>query len=329
MLSVFPAHAPADEPFGLELSRFLEAGCDEVIVASDAAVKPGGDLLSSAETGLSADILLLLLSPASNLARWPRERWEPILFDQAAEAGTRVGVVLLRECGFPDLFRRKLKFFDATSARLPALRRIKRWINSVRVGANPDMSFSPELEALYRDLADRPGTITASAAIAGCFAREASPDFEAVCRIPAHGRTLAQIAGELGVQLGMTLDGPVEDNCRRIRELLSAKRCLVIFDAPEVCVDSLIPSGRTSVLFSDECAGPETPTTLAAARRLVSAGRYAEAYEILSRLYDAGVESESCAREMVWICDHWGRYVEASLLRTEYRVPPTEQLSLF
>ena len=329
MLSVFPAHAPADEPFARQLTLFLEAGCDEVPVASDAVVTPGADLLSSAETGLSADVLLLLLSPASNLARWQRERWEPILFAQAEEAGTRVGVVLLGACNFPDLFRRKLRFFDATSDTRFALRGIKRWINGIRSSTRPDLTFSPDLDALYTGLADQTGTLTATSAQATRFAREAARDFEAVCRVPAHGKTPAQIAGELGAQLAMTLDGPLEDNCRRIRDLLSSRRCLVIFDAPQVSLDALMPTGRTSVLLTDERSAPETPKTFAAARGLVKAGRFAEAYEILSQLYDAGLETESCAREMVWICDHWGRYVEASLLRTEYRLAPTEQLSLF
>ncbi len=329
MLSVFPAHAPADEPFAHELTLFLEAGCDDLAVASDAVVKLGADLLSSAEIGLSADVLLLLLSPASNLVRWQRDRWEPILFTQAEETGTRVGVVLLGACTFPDLFRRKLRFFDATSDTRAALRGIKRWINGIRSSTWPDFTFSEDLEPLYQSLADQPGTLAATSAQAGRFAREAARDFEAVCRIPAHGKTLAQIAGELGAQLEMTLDGPLEDNCRRIRNLLSSRRCLVIFDAPQVSLDTLSPTDRASVLITDERSAPDTPKTFAAARRLVNAGRFAEAYEILSQLYDAGIETESCAREMVWICDHWGRYVESSLLRTEYRLAPTEQLSLF
>jgi hypothetical protein len=329
LLSVFPAHVPADAPFARELTLFLESGCDQVCVASDTVVGLGADLLASAEIGLSADVLLLLLSPASNLARWQRERWERVLFAQAEEADTRVGVVLLGTCSFPELFRRRLRFFEASSDTLSALRGIKRWINGIRSATPPDFTFSGDLEALYKGLADVPGTLTATGAEATRFAREAARDFEAVCRVPAHGRTLAQIAGELGSQLGMTLDGPIEDNCRRIHELLSRRRCLVIFDAPEVSLRTLKPSGRTSVLLTDERSAPETPMTFAAARRLVNAGRFAEAYEILAKLYEDGVETESCAREMVWICDHWGRYVEASLLRTEYRVPATEQLSLF
>jgi hypothetical protein len=36
-----------------------------------------------------------------------------------------------------------------------------------------------------------------------------------------HDRTLAQAAGELAHQLGLTLDGPVKDNCSRICDVLT------------------------------------------------------------------------------------------------------------
>ncbi len=323
MISVFPAHSPADASFARDLTLFLESGCDSLTVAADAALRPGENLLSAAERGLSTDILLLILSPASNLARWPRDRWEPILF---GDSDTRVGVLLLETCAFPDLFRRKLRFFDATSDRRNALRQVKRWVKG-----NPPTAFSPALEPLYLDLADRPGTLTAPLAQADRFAEEAAGDFAAVCRIPAHAATLAQAAGHLGAQLGMWLDGPLEDNCRRIRDLLRSQRCLVVSEAPGPLLDRLMPEGgRTSFLIApDAVAAPSPARTLAAARALVAAGRLAEAYEILQDLYDAGIDSESCARELTWICDHWGWYVEAGLLRSTYRLAPVEQLSLF
>ena len=242
MLSVFAAHAPADAQFSRELSRFLEAGCDAVSCAEDTAIKPGHDLISTAETGLSADVLVLVLSSASNPQRWERAKWEPVLFELAAEMSTRVAVFLLEECTFPLLLRRRLKLFDATEARLPAMRQLKRWLRGVQSGAYPAMAISPDLETLYGELGDRPGTLTVPGAIAERFAREAAPDFEAVFWVPAHGRTLAQTAGELGSQLQMKLDGPIEDNCRRIRSVLSEKRCLLVLDAPQVTVESFLPS---------------------------------------------------------------------------------------
>jgi hypothetical protein len=325
LLTVFPAHAPADAPFAEELSAFLTAGCDAVCDTVEAAIKPGQDLIEAAEEGLSADVLILLLSPESNLPLWRKERWEPVLFGEAQELNTRVAVVLLEECGFPALLRKQLKFFDATADRLTAMRKVKRWLRGGQAAV-----FSPNLDILYQALADRPGTNTASGEMAERFFAEASGDFEAVFWIPAYRRTLARIAGELGSQLGMTLDGELEDNCRRIRELLARKRCLVILDAPRVNVEWILPSGRSSVLFTSEPVRVEKDTpTLALARSLVRSSRFAEAYEMLYQLLDSRQEMEACARDLVWICEHWGRLDESNKLRFHYGPSPSEQLHLF
>lgn len=325
MLSVFLAHAPADARFFEELSAFLEIGCDGISLASDATIPPGQDLLTIAETVSSEDVLVLLLSPASNPLRWSREIWEPLL-----RGRTRVSFFLLEECTFPLLLRRGSNFFDATSQRLAAMRQLKRWIWGIRHGTSPAMALSPDLEALYRTLADQSGTLTASGPMAERFAQQAGRDFEAVFWVSSHGRTLAQIAGDLGSQLGMTLDGPVEDNCRRIGEMLSGKRCLVVLDAPQVPVDAIMPTGRTSFLFTDEPVQPANDMrTLAAARALVSARRYAEAYEVLYELFYSDIEPESCARELVWICEHWDQVEEANAYRFSYQPVSSEQLRLF
>ncbi len=330
MLTVFPAHAQADAPFAQRFSAFLEAGCDGLCFAADAAIKPGHDLISAAELGQSADILVLLLSPASNPPRWFRERWEPLLLRRDADADTRIAIVLLEECAFPPLLRRGLRFFDATTDRLAALRQFKRWLRGIQSGTYPGMAFSPDMEILYRALADQPGVFTATGAIADRFAHEAAQDFEAVFWISAHGRTLTQIAGELGSELRMTLDGPLEDNCRRIRDVLSGKRCLLVLDAPQAPPEPLMPSGRTSILFTREPVRiAEDEQSLGAARALVSARRFAEAYDILRQLLHRGVEPESCARELVWICEHWGRLDEANALRIHFGPSPSEQLRLF
>jgi len=330
LLTVFPAHAPADSPFAHQLTAFLETGCDAVCFTSEAAIEPRRDLLTAAEKGLTADILILILSPSSTLPRWAREIWEPLLFNQAETSNTRVALLLLEDCAFPPLLRRRLKFFDATASPLDALRRLKRWLWGIEHRIQPLTTWSADLEPLYAGLADRTGTLTTTPALAEHFAREASHDFDAILQIPAHGRTLAQVSGDLGSQLGMVLDEPLEENCRRIRELLATRRCLIVFDAPQLLLEPLIPTERSSVLITTEpLLIHTTPKTLKYARDLAASKRFAEAYEILRQLFDAGTDTESCARELVWICDHWGRYDEASEFRTHFRLPPVEQLLLF
>lgn len=326
MFTVFAAHAPADAGFSHSLNTFLETGCDSVYPARDSVVKPGQDLIDSAEIGVSADVLLLVLS-RSSMPKWVRERWEPVLFDSAAESGTRVGVVLLEPCDFPALLRRKLKFFDATGDRLAVLRQIKRWINGVRHGAEPDLSFTEGNEPLYAAVADAPGMCTVTCVEADAFEREASWDFEAVIRVASRSRSLAEVAGDLGAALGLVADGPLEENCRRIRAVVGSRRCLIVYEGPRDEVEPLAEQGRSSFLFiGDACEAPARLRTFSAGRSLVRANRLAEAYDIFSALFHAGIEIEACARELVWICDHWNRYEEASALRNHFRLAPSEQL---
>ena len=121
------------------------------------------------------------------------------------------------------------------------------------------------------------------------------------------------------------------ENCGRIRELLSVKRCLLVLDAPQVAVDPILPPcGRTSVLFTSEPVRTvEDDRGLATGRALVSAGRFAEAYDILYEILNAGIEPKSCARELVWICERWDRHEEANALRFHFGPSPSEQLRLF
>jgi hypothetical protein len=330
--TAFFAHGRPDHDFASQLAGFLEFGCNLTCYVEDGQIGESQDLISKAEEGHCADVLVLLLSPSSSPTRWVRERWEPVLFEQAKQGRVEVVTMLLEECSFPPLLRRR-NFIDATTNRLAAQRLLKRWfrLRERESGAPPSSAFSSDLEDLYLTLADRAGTLHAGGELASRFATEAEEEFEAVLWVPCQGRTLAQASGELGHQLGLTLDGPVNENCGRIRELLAARRCLVVLDAPEAeTAQELIAGGRTSTAITHEAVKIlETPETPAHARRLVAARRYAEAYELLYRLLDAEDDAESCARELTWICEHWDRVEEANLLRFNYPTSGAEQLALF
>ena len=332
MATAFFAHARPDHDVASRLARFLEFGCDLTCCVDDGQISENQDLIAKAEEGLCADVLLLLLSPSSSPTRWVRERWEPVLFEQARHAKVEVVTMLLQECSFPPLLRRR-NFIDATTNWLTARRLLKRWfrLREREPGAAPNSEFSCDLEDLYVRLADRAGTLYVSGAVASRFASEAEEEFEAVLWVPCQGRTLAQAAGELGRQLGLALDGPKKENCARIRAFLAARRCLVVLDAPGTeIIPELIASGRTSTAITqDPVRLLETPETLAYARRLVAERRFAEAYEMLYRLLDAVVDPDYCAHELTWICEHWDRVEEASVLRSHYRPARAEQLVLF
>jgi hypothetical protein len=289
-------------------------------------------MISKAAAGLCSDVVLLLLSPASCPTRWIRERWEPVLFDQANQGNVEIVIVLLEECSFPPLLRRR-NFIDSSQDRRTAWRLLKRWFwrHGRESGGPPHEACSASLELLYSAVADQPGVFHSSGAEAIRFAREAADEFAAVIWVPCHGRTLAQAAGELGHQLGLSLDHPVQENCGRIRELLANQRCLVVLDgAPEETVAELTAGGRTSTVVTLEAVHTlATPETLAYARSLIATRRYAEAYELLYRLLDAVVDPDTCARELTWICEDWGRLAEADALRLNYGPPGREQLALF
>ena len=162
--------------------------------------------------------------------------------------------------------------------------------------------------------------------------REAVHDFEAVLWVSCLGRSLAQAAGDLGAQLGLRLDSTARENCARIREFLRDRRCLVVLDAPSAeAAAALQMEGRTSTLRTGDAVRPmaATPISVAQARALAAAGRFAEAYEMFYALLDAWVDTETCARELTWICEHWDRIEEANALRFQYGRGAAEQLSLF
>lgn len=330
--TLFLAHADADGPFAEALAEFLEFGCEVRCTVEGASIPAGGDLVAKAEEGLGFDVLVLILSRASCPKRWKREVWEPVLFTHAREAKVNLITILLADCPFPELLRRG-KFIDARGDTLGAMRLLKRWIwRSQGVRAAPsDDRVSPELAELYAALADRGGTARAGSEAAIVFAREAGDQFETVLWIPCHGRTLAQIAGDLMTELGLVADRTAEQNCGRIREILQARRCLLILDAPAAdTAGCLMVEGRSSILITERpVQHRESPESLEYARILLSGRRYAEAYELLYRLMHAGIDRENCARELTWICEHWDRIDEANALRFQYRPPAAEQLRLF
>jgi len=330
--NVFVAHAAPDHEYACRLARFLESGCEVICSAEEGLISEGQDIIGKAEEGLSADILVLLLSEASWPARLPRERWEPVLFEGTRDAGVERFSILLGACPFPPLLSRQ-DFIDATNDQLGAMRLLKRSIRQRAQGATHALNrnFSSDLEDLYAALADEPGTLRCSGADASRFVKEAGQEFEDVLWVSCHERTFVQAVGELGEKLGLTLEGTAEQNCQRIQQFLYGRRFLLVLDAPDAELTAeLIPHGRTSTLVTlDPVTVVRTVPSLAQARKLVRARRYAEAYELLYELLDADISPADCARELSWICEHWNRPEESESLRFHYRLPPTEQLSLF
>jgi hypothetical protein len=319
LFPILLAHAAPDQFYAQQIAAFLESGCD--VRCDLGLLGPGQDLVELAEQ--CVDPLILLLSKDSWPKRLPRERWDPLLLKLPLAS------VLLNPCPFPELLRRRA-FFD--NDRPNAARGLKRWLWQQRreVSQASRFKWSEELEKLYVGLADRAGAQTASAVEARLFALEASAEFECVVWIPCHGRTLTECTGQLGTKLGLTMDEPERKNRHRVLEALRERRCLVVLDAPSDETRAALDfGGRSSVLVTTErFESQETPRTFHYARELVRNRRYAEAYDLLYLLMEDSVDTSACARELTWICEHWGRTAEAERLR-QHNPAPVRQLGLF
>jgi hypothetical protein len=267
MPKVFPCYSTPDRELVHELAAFLEHGAGVEVLLEEGEMQPGADLIAKVEEGLSADVVLVLLSPAAVPPRWVLERWKSVFWEQAAEVGTALATLLCRDAKFPDLLRRK-NFFDLRQNRLAAFRAIKRWLMSLSP-LPQNAPFAParqpsfngrdaELETLCTLLADTPGmAVLQGAAGAGKtalaleFARRHQEDFDAVFWLTCGARTAAALAGDLAAQLGVRLDRDLESNLNELRRLCARYRCLIILDDAVAATAALLaPRGRTSVLMT-------------------------------------------------------------------------------
>lgn len=267
MPKVFPCYSTTDRELVRELAAFLERGAGVEVLLEEGEMPPGGDLIAKVEEGLSNDVVLALISPESVPPRWVLERWKSAFWEQAAEVGTHVAILLCRDAKFPDLLRRKI-FFDLRQSRLSGFRSIKRWLMSLsplpqRAPFAPAAQLAfpgrdTELEALAVLLADTPGMAVVEAAtgsgktaLAVEFARRHREEFDAVFWLTCGARTAAALAGDLAAQLGVRLDRDLESNLNELRRLCARHRCLLILDDALAATAALLaPRGRTSVLMT-------------------------------------------------------------------------------
>ena len=75
--SAIICHAPEDAALVSEIAAYLEINC-----ALTVSSEQRQDLIDAVEIGLSADVVLVALSPASAPNPWNRERWEPVFLRQ-------------------------------------------------------------------------------------------------------------------------------------------------------------------------------------------------------------------------------------------------------
>lgn len=244
--SAILCHARDDTALAGEVAAYLEANCALTVSLEPVSRQEGPDLTDAVEIGLSADIVLVALSPASVPNPWKRERWEPVFLRQPGALGTRLACLLLRECRFPELFRRG-NFFDLSGDALLGMRALKRWVYGAGQPV-PGGSF----EDLRRRIADRPGVESGLAVEeARAFCRECGEDFEAVFQIDCARRSRAGILGDIAQALGLRLPDSSDRNRETLAAFCADRRCLFVFDhLAEEDREFVNPGGKTSIIIT-------------------------------------------------------------------------------
>jgi hypothetical protein len=346
--TLYPCYAPADRNKAKDLARFLEDGADVRVFLEEGEMRPGETLASKARDARTADTVLVLFSRDSWPSRWPRAEWEDAWVNEPAAEGIPIGFLRLDACSPPPVLQPRFEW------NLDGRRRIKRWLR----GHGPESSRpAPEMELLGIAIADRPGFETVESTIdAREFAREFRLDFDAVLELEGGGRSLAALYGDLAAQLGLRLEGTVEETERRLREFCEPRRFLILLagwaDQQEhpsfggrcstlVATDSVAPSPGDEVrdmqrMFADAASWFERCAQARLGRRLLhDRGRNAELFELMRQWHNfAELENDrraldEAARELVWLFEGWGMDEDARLWERRRGAEYDDQMSLF
>lgn len=348
--TLFPCYAPGDRATAAAVAAFLERGADVRVFLDEGEMRPGEDLVAKARDARMADVVLVFFSRESMPPGWARAQWEDALVKEPAAEGVRIGFVRCDDCVPPAVLKPR---FELAGLPLGPLRELKRWVRD-REPRHQEAAYLPPpvprclgqdagLEVLGIAIADRAGAETvANLGLAFEFVRAYRDDFDEVFVLESGVRSVTALAGDLGAQIGLRLEGDLDDNLARLREFCSARRFLLLLaDVRTTDPHELILGGRCSTLISTggglEPAGDtlrhiqETFASLDSAlswtelcdlartgRRLTrEQGRIAECYELM-QLWHAAAEVRGdrkvlgeSAREMVWILEGWGHEEEA------------------
>jgi hypothetical protein len=261
--------APSDSAPAQDLARYLQL---HTALRFDLADSKGpGDFLDVVEQCLVQEFVIVLLSAKSVPSPWPRSLWEPVLLGAARESNTQLAYVMLGNCSFPTIMRRR-NFFDLTQDANAGWRALRRWLiqrlDPERSG--PALAMAEDRDESLLWLLDEPGlSRNVAPAAAAWMTRHHWPDFEGVYWIQCAHRTPAGVLGELAHEMGLRLPGTVESNWRHVRQRAAEYRALYIFqnlleyDVPDL-------GGKASILLL-EAHQPHERITFPELQRLFSA----------------------------------------------------------
>ena len=258
MQSLVICSAAADQTIACKIRHSLEVNCPSIALQENALISSPSELLETVDLALSAEIVLLLLSPDVIPTTWSRQQWEPVLMQQPRELHTALAFVLVRPCRFPEIFR-KQRFFDVSTDLAIGLGKLRRWLieqnplKQERIELLPPLPHgAPERLSNLEHLVDEPGTardIPRDSALV--FAHTHTRDFEGVFWLGCAGRSRAGVIGDTAHALGLPLTGPTDQNVAALREFCAGLRCLFVFDTLAAEHRELMTfNGRPSVIFT-------------------------------------------------------------------------------
>ena len=244
-------HAPEDRPFVRELGAFLERGASIRMNPPEGELRPGETMIEAVERGVSADLVIALLSPDSVPREWPLKKWTEAFINEPKRLGVPVACVTIAECKFPELLRRH-DFFECGEDSLDTFRAIKRWLIAA---PGPLPPAATGLDDLRRDLADKPGSARVAAGLTRVFVSRFAPDFERVATADCGTRSWLNLVSEIGGRVGASLSGPFEQTVEAVKAALETARVLLALEGLQHLdlVTDLLGS-RCSLLYSAAAA---------------------------------------------------------------------------
>ena len=266
------------------------------VFLEEGEMRPGEDLAAKARDARTADIVVVLFSRESMPSRWPRAQWEDALVNEPRAEGVPIAFVRCDDCVPPKVLTPQ---FTAGQ-----FRELKRWVRGhAPVGQPPERR--PGGARHRRRRPARAWSSPTAPTLAAEFAREFRQDFDGVFTLECGGRSLAALAGDLGAQFGLRLEGPLPENLERLRAFCEARRFLIVLeDVPELVPAELVFGGNCSTLATPD-ARERRPDPIREIQAML-AGRATEWAELCAAarqgrrlLRDAGRSPDSAAVEDV------------------------------
>ena len=256
MRSVVFCHAAQDAGLAREMGSYLAANLAVECCYEEGLILAGSELLNVVGRALSAELVVVLLSPEAVPSRWVNDTWQPVLLEQPRAFGSQLVLVLARECTFPALLRRQ-PFCDFTGDRLSGLRKLKRLI--FRRAEAEDDAAPESLEELRCLLADRPGVLVGvDREKALAFEKTCGRDFEGAFWIDCARRSARGILGEMASRLGLRLSGSFEQNQQALRNFCRQRRCLFVLDHVDAeQAVAMAPGALASLVVTAPAPAPE------------------------------------------------------------------------